>query len=24
LTDDFNVTQRHDGGSHARAVLTID
>lgn len=21
LTDDFNVTQRHDGGSHARAVL---
>jgi PAS domain S-box-containing protein len=23
LTDDFNVTQRHDGGSHARAVLTI-
>ncbi len=22
LTDDFNVTQRHDGGSHARAVLT--
>ena len=22
LTDDFNVTQRHDGGSHARAVLS--
>jgi PAS domain S-box-containing protein len=21
LTDDFNVTRRHDGGSHARAVL---
>jgi PAS domain S-box-containing protein len=21
LTDDFNVTERHDGGSHARAVL---
>jgi anti-sigma regulatory factor (Ser/Thr protein kinase) len=23
LTDDFNVTQRHDGGSHARAVLNV-
>lgn len=24
LTDDFNVTQRHDGGSHARAVLNTN
>ncbi|MFZ0030691.1 MAG: SpoIIE family protein phosphatase [Candidatus Cybelea sp.] len=24
LTDDFNVTERHDGGSHARAVLNTN
>ncbi len=24
LTDDFNVTRRHDGGSHARAVLNTN
>jgi hypothetical protein len=23
LAEDFNVTQRYDGGSHARAVLGI-